>query len=401
MKEPASIIHVITSLNLGGAETMLCQVLEHTDRTKFSPVVVSLRPEAALGSRVRAAGVPLHCLNMDASPAHFLPGLRKLKAIMREVQPAVVQTWMYHADLLGALAARSLKPRVPVLWNIQHGTMDPRTTKRASLWLTRMLAPLSRWLPDRITVCSRASIETHAQLGYARSKMLHIPNGADCARFIPDPTACHSIRSELGIPQNAPVIGMAGRNDPQKDYPTLFAAIREFQKSDKTTHFVACGNRVSPNDPELAALRAQCSAPERIHLLGARFDMPRVYAAFDLVTLSSAYGEGMPVTLCEALACGLPAVVTNVGDSASVIGSCGKVVSPRNPTALAAAWGELLVLPKSAFSKMEKDARKRAEQQFSLPEITRNYERLHSELIAASQQKTRRNITIPYPCPAV
>ncbi len=317
--EPTPVMHVITSLWLGGAETMLCQLLEHTDRRKFTPIVVSLRPAAELAERVKAAGVRLICLNMEPTPKDMLRGLRELKRVMRKFRPALVQTWMYHADLMGSIAARTLSPRPPVIWNIQHGEMNPNETKRSSLWLTRALGPLSRWLPDRIFICSRASIETHAKLGYARSKMIHIPNGADCERFKPDTKARREMRAELGIPQDAPVIGMAGRYNPQKDYANFFGAIRIFQLSGHQAHFVACGTNVTPENPELAALLAQCPDPSRVHLLGPRRDMPRMYPAWDIATLSSAHGEGMPVTLCEALACGVPAVATDVGDSADVI----------------------------------------------------------------------------------
>jgi glycosyltransferase involved in cell wall biosynthesis len=379
--EPTPVMHVITSLWLGGAETMLCQLLEHTDRKKFTPIVVSLRPAAELAARVQAAGVRLICLNMEPTPKDMLRGLRELKRIMKKFRPALVQTWMYHADLMGSLAARSLSPRPPVVWNIQHGEMNPKETKRASLWLTRALAPLSRWLPDRIFICSRSSIETHVKLGYARRKLIHIPNGADCERFKPDSKMRREVRQELGIPLDAPVIGMAGRYNPQKDYANFFGAIRIFQLSDARAHFVACGTNVTPENPELAELLAKCPDPSRVHLIGPRRDMPRIYQAFDIATLSSAHGEGMPVTLCEALACGVPAVATDVGDSADVIGPTGRIVPPRNASALAGAWRQVLGLP--AYERMElaRLARHRVQKNFSLPVIASLYETLHESLI--------------------
>jgi glycosyltransferase involved in cell wall biosynthesis len=379
--EPTPILHVITSLWLGGAETMLCQLLEHTDRKKFDPIVVSLRPAADLAPRVKATGARLICLNMEPTPKDMLRGLRELKRIMRKFRPALVQTWMYHADFLGGLAARTLSPRPPVIWNIQHGKMNPSETKRSSLWLTRALAPLSRWLPDRIFVCSRASVETHAKLGYVRSKMIHIPNGADCERFKPDTKARREMRDELGIPQDVPVIGMAGRYNPQKDYANFFGAIRIFQLSDARTHFVACGTDVTPENPELAALLATCPDPSRVHLLGPCRDMTRMYPAWDLATLSSAHGEGMPVTLCEALACGVPAVATDVGDSADVIGPSGRIVPPRNESALAGAWHQVLNLPAYERVELARLARHRVQKNFSLPVIASLYETLHESLI--------------------
>ena len=380
MNEKQTILHVITSLNLGGAETMMCQLLEHTDRTRFTPVVVSLRPSGPLTARIQKAGVELHCLDMG-SYLSFASGLGRLKAIMRQVNPALVQTWMYHADFLGTLAARSLTPRPPVVWNVQHSSFCPKTTKFLSRVMRALLSMLSKTWPDKIVSCSRTGLELHAGIGYPREKLLHIVNGADVRRFVPDAEARRELRQKLGIPLDARVIGMAGRNDPQKDYPTLFAAIQEFQKTDKETLFVACGAGVTTEDPALAAMRKACPSPLNIFLLGPRQDMPRVYPAFDLATLSSAYGEGFPLTLCESLACGVPGVVTDVGDSGDVIGDCGITVQPRDPSALSNAWHKMLSLPEAQRNAMRDKSRIRAEERFALPAIAEKYEDLYSHLI--------------------
>lgn len=402
MNEPQTILHVITSLNLGGAETMLCQLLEHTDRSRFAPVVVSLRPEGPLAPRVRDAGVPLHCLDMG-SYLNFPAALGRLKALMRELQPDLVQTWMYHADFLGTLAARSLAPRPPVVWNVQHSSFSPGGTKLLSRLLRSLLSLLAKSWPDRIVVCSRTSIDLHAGIGYPREKMLHIVNGADTRRFLPDLAARRALRAQLGIGDDVKVIGMAGRNDPQKDYPTWFAAVQELQKTDKHTCFVACGAGVTEQAPNLAALRRECPAPHNIFLLGPRQDMPKVYPAFDLATLSSAFGEGFSLALCESLACGVPGVVTQVGDSADLIGDCGLSVPPRDPKALAAAWKKMLALPAAEQQTLREQSRTRAEENFALPAIAAQYEGLYTSLLnargapAASARRgaTARPATVP------
>lgn len=380
MNDKQTILHVITSLNLGGAETMMCQLLEHTDLTRFTPVVVSLRPSGPLAERIKKAGVELHCLDMG-SYLSFASGLGRLKAIMRQVNPALVQTWMYHADFLGTLAARSLSPRPPVVWNVQHSSFSPKGTKFLSRMMRVILARLSKTWPDKIVSCSRTGLELHAGIGYPREKLVHIVNGADTRRFVPDAAARQELRQKLGISHEARVIGMAGRNDPQKDYPTFFAAIREFQKTDKETIFIACGAGVTKDDPALGTMRRGCVSPHNIFLLGPRQDMPKVYPAFDIATLSSAYGEGLPLTLCEALACGVPGVVTDVGDSADVIGDCGHVVPPADPAALAAGWHRMISLGDAELALLSGKSRIRAEERFALPAITARYEDLYAHLI--------------------
>lgn len=400
MNKPQPILHVITSLNLGGAETMMCQIVEHTDRSRFEPIVVSLRPEGPLAERIRATGAKLYCLDMG-SYLQFPAAYKRLKAIMSEVKPALVQTWMYHADFLGTLAARSFRPIPPVVWNVQHSSFCPKTTKTLSRWMRVLLSKLAAAWPDKIAVCSRTSIELHAGIGYPREKMQHIVNGADTLRFKPDEEAKKALRESLGLPAGARIIGMAGRNDPQKDYPNLFAAIREFQKTDRETYFIACGSGVTLEDASLRAMRESCPAPDRVLLLGPRQDMPLVYPAFDLATLSSAYGEGLPLTLCEAIACGLPGVVTDVGDSADVIGDCGKVVPPCDPMALASAWREMLDLPADEWQKLRIRARTRAEERFALPAITAKYESLYLNLIEAREAKSSSAHSASLPVPVV
>jgi glycosyltransferase involved in cell wall biosynthesis len=322
---------------------------------------------------------------------------------MRETQPALVQTWMYHADLLGGLAARSLSPRPPVVWNIQGSNLDPRGTKLLSRVVCKICALASRSLPDKIAVCSLTAMDVHERLGYDRARMIHIVNGTDTARFVPDAAARDALRDELGIPRDAFVIGMAGRNDPQKDYPNFFAAIRLFQKTHPDAHFIACGAGVTADDPSLASLRSQCARPERVHLIGPRRDMPKIYPAFDIKTLTSAFGEGLPLSLTEAMACGVPGVATDVGDSGAVVEGTGFCVPVGDPAGLATAWERIMRLAPDERATLSRAVRERAESRYALPAITASYESLHADLIAAAAARSATGdgpCGIPRPAPA-
>ena len=376
---PAKVLHLITSLNMGGAETMLCQVLEHTDRQRFAPIVVSLRPESALSPRVRATGFPLHHLDMRGWRSGG-EGWSKLRKLLREEKPDLVQTWMYHANLLGSLALAGSKMRPPLVWNITHGAMPKGSAKILSQLLRRALAPVSSRSPDRIIVCAHSAIEEHARLGYSRARMTYVSNGVDCVRFAPDATARAEVRAELGIPAEAPVVGISARYNSLKDYPTFFAAVRHLEKKIPQAHFVACGGSVSDANAELAREKQSCARPEHVHLLGPRTDMPRVLSAWDLATLCSVC-EAQPLSLCEALACGLPCVATDAGDSSDIIGSIGEVVPIGNPEALARAWEITLCLPLNRRDNLRKAARERALERFALPNVVRQYEDLYEKML--------------------
>src|SRR5262249_13038588 len=164
--------HVITGLNTGGAEMMLYKLLSAVDRSVYRCEVVSLLEPGPVAARIRALGIPVRSLGMRRgvpSPA----GVLRLARWLQQDPPDVVQTWMYHAELVGGLATR-LAGAAPVAWNIRQSTLDPRGNKRSTIWTARLCASLSRWLPTRIVCCSEASARVHAALGYAAGRMIVI-----------------------------------------------------------------------------------------------------------------------------------------------------------------------------------------------------------------------------------
>jgi len=216
------VVHVITGLSVGGAENMLFKLVSGMDRSEFSPEVISLSGIGPIGEKMQAAGIPVQALNMRPglpNPALLL----RLTQWLRESRPQVVQTWLHHADLLGGIASRRAG-RIPLAWNIRHSNLDPATIKRQTILIGKACARLSHSLPQRIVCCSEAGREEHARLGYAADKLLVIPNGFDLTAYHPSPSAQSAIRAELGVPLEAPLIGLIGRFHPMKDHTTFIQA---------------------------------------------------------------------------------------------------------------------------------------------------------------------------------
>ena len=281
---------------------------------------------------------------------------------------------MYHSDLVGGLAALIGGGRV--IWGIRFSNFDPQTCSRATIWTARACAALSRWLPTRIVCCSEASRSVHAALGYRADKMVVIPNGFDLGIFRPDPAARAAVRAELAIPPEALLIGLVGRFDPQKDQRVFLQAAALLAEGHQDARFLLCGDDITAENSALMswidpAIRQRC------HLLGRRDDLPRLTAALDVATSSSAYGEAFSNAVGEAMACAVPCVVTDVGDSARIVGETGKVVPPRDARALATAWSELLAAGEPARRSLGLAARGRVEARYSLPAIVRRYEALY------------------------
>src|SRR5262245_3139232 len=199
------VAHVITGMGFGGAEMMLAKLVGGL-APRFESRIVSLSSEVALADRVRDRGVEVIPLGLRPTLLGGPRAVRAVAAALREWKPDLVQTWLYHADLLGGIAARTL--RVPVIWNIQSSTLDVEGIRRRTLAVAELCAAASYVVPAAIVSCSYVGMRVHRRMGYSRRKFRVIPNGADLSIFKPDAEARAAVRAELGVEAGAPLIGM-------------------------------------------------------------------------------------------------------------------------------------------------------------------------------------------------
>jgi glycosyltransferase involved in cell wall biosynthesis len=379
------VVHLITGLRVGGAEMMLYKLLSATDPARFRSVVVSLTDGGPVAERIAGLGVPVHSLGMPPG-APTLAGARALLRLLARERPHVLQTWMYHADLLGLLAGRALGvPRIA--WNLRCSNLGERS--RLTRWTIRAGAWLSRG-PNVVVVNSEAGRAFHASLGYRPRRWAVIPNGFDLERFAPNPGARASVRAELGVGPDTPLLGLVCRHDPMKGHDTFLRAAAALAATGPEVHFVLAGRDVTPANPVLATLLAGHPAGSTLHLLGERADVPRLLAALDVATSSSSYGEGFSNVIGEAMACAVPCAVTDVGDAASVVGDTGMVVPPRDPAALAEAWRRLLCLGPDGRRRLGEAARQRVGHCYSLAAVVCQYEELYLSLCGRASRVLRR-----------
>ena len=372
------IAHLITGLDIGGAEVMLHKLLSAMDRDLFEPLVVSLVRPGRMAERIRSLGIEVQTLGMRRGVPN-VGALVQLVQLLRRFRPDLVQTWMYHADLLGTLAV-PLANRPKLVWNIRQSDLDPQLSPPRTRLAARAGAVLSRIAPDRIVCCSERARTVHLRLGYRRDILTLIPNGFDLARFRPNPEARARLRSELEIGMDTPVLGLVARFDPQKDLGTFLRAGALVRAQRPDCRFLLCGLGMDDSNTELMAWLGQLGLLNAVHLLGQRSDTPRVFASLDLLVSSSAYGEGFPNVIGEAMACGCPCAVTDVGDSAQIVADTGLAVPPREPRALAAAMEQLLAEGPAALARRGAAARARVKANYSLPRIATRYAELYLSL---------------------
>jgi glycosyltransferase involved in cell wall biosynthesis len=366
-----AVLHLITGLETGGAERMLARLVGRIDRARFPSAVVSMTGPGAIGPLIEAAGVRLYSLGLGRGRPDPR-GVPRLLRILRERRPTILQTWLYHADLLG-LIARGLAGAPHLVWNLRctESTVGP---------LLRLVLSRASGVPDAVVVNSQEGERFHRAIGYRPRRWVQIPNGFDTAALRPDREAGRQVRGRLGIAERAAAILLPARYDPMKDHASFLAAASLFAAARPDARFVLAGSGTGPDNQALAAAIGAHGLAERVILLGERSDLDRLYPAFDLVTLSSAYGEGFPNVLGEAMASGVPCVATDSGDSAAIIGDAGAIVPPRQPRALAAAWRRLLDLAPDERRALGLRARERIVRSYGLDAIVARYEELYDEI---------------------
>jgi len=371
------IIHIITGLNDGGAEAVLYRLCL-SDKTSRH-IVISLMDEGKYGSMLKVARVEVHCLNLPAGKVSF-SALWRLYQLIRKKKPDRVQTWMYHADLIGGVIAK-LAGIQQIYWNVRQSDLEPGKSKLSTIWVVKTCAMISSWIPKKIIYCAHKAKAVHEALGYKQDKAEIIGNGYDLKQFSFDTGLKTAFRAEMGLSDDENLIGMVGRYDPQKDHASLITALGLVKKAAFNFKMVLIGKDLDANNQVILNHIRDNQLTENVVLLGQRIDIPTVMNGLDLHVLSS-LSEGFPNVLAEAMACGTPCVTTDVGDAAIIVGETGWVVPPKDPQALAGAIMEALKekqLNHKTWLERKASCRHRIVENFSIENMIEGYHQVWSE----------------------
>jgi glycosyltransferase involved in cell wall biosynthesis len=376
------LVMIITGLGTGGAELMLKRLIEGLDPRKYLISIISLTSGGELSEKIRANGIDVYELGMNpkiTSIAKFV----QLVRILRRLRPNIVHTWMYHADILGGIAARIAGVK-PLIWCIRNGTISLTNTKTTTRRAVQIGATLSRCLPSIIVSCSRTAIEYHAGMGYCRSKMVFIPNGFDINRYKPNPAARAEVRAEIGASPSDLLVGLIGRYDPQKNHLGFIASARKIWQAVPSVRFVFVGTNVDTRNAQLGTALRLAGVDSITMLLGRRDDTERIMASLDLLVSSSTYGEAFPNVIAEAMSCGVPCVSTDIGDAREIIGETGFVVPVGHEREFEERIIEVLRMDPADKEQLGAAATVRIREHYDLTTIVRLYDDVYRRVLNQS-----------------
>jgi len=363
------IVYIVSDLSANGAQIILCDLVSSIDRSVFSVEVISLTDDGSISQRFAELNIPVHTLKIRGKLS--LPRtLLRLRRIVRSIKPDLLQGWMPH----GNLAASFSGSKVPVLWSIHNSLDDFSLFPWMTHLIIRICARIS-YHPAVIIYVSRASAKHHEAAGYSASKTICIPNGFNVSVYRPNPLTREQTRDSLVVSDGQLLIGLIARYHPMKDHDTFLQAAALFLRKYPATKFVLVGQGVDQYNCDLMTMIDKYGLLSCVILLGERMDVPTLLTAFDIVTCSS-LTESFPLNIGEAMACGIPCVVTDVGDCAFIVGEVGNVVPPQNPVALASAWGALYNLGPQKRQCLGAAARQRVIELFSIDVVAHRYEKL-------------------------
>ncbi len=373
------VLHVISGLVVGGAEMALYRLILHSRGSAYTHTVIALTPEGGMYERFRAAGIELIVLDFRRAPiSQFL----LLYRLMRKIRPDIVQTWLYHADMFGGLAARMAGIR-NLIWGIRATEVDGGCA-RATVVVRRLCASMSRWMPHTIVCVAEAARSVHMLAGYDAARMVVVANGFDLTRLSATQVQRTLLRMQCGFDTDDMVVGTLGRFNADKDHANFVRAAGQLARSHDRLHFLMVGKNLDSDNQDLMRWIADTGYPDRFVLLGERADVPVCLAAMDIFCLSSRT-EAFPNAVGEAMAMGLPCVSTDVGDVAMLMADTGVLVPKCDPDALAKGVAGLLAMEPDARAQLGQRARVRIHAEFTMERTRKRFEGIYENLTAGSK----------------
>ena len=370
------VLMIINSLEIGGAETSL-ETLSSALKNEMQVEVISLAGSGYLANRLQSKGILVHQLDLRANLSLFKQCF-KLFRLVRDIKPDLVHTWMYHSNLLGGIIAK-LAGIKKIIWSVHAFNLERGMLKPSTRALIKFLALVSYFIPNKIICCSQKSLEIHQHLLYKKTKLVFIPNGVDPSLFSYSKLGREDIRKELDIDDNKILVGCIGRFDVQKNQLGFLKTISYIQTLGMEYHFVFVGRGNDHHNKEIQQIMNASKIGKNITLLGERDDISNILSALDIFVMPSK-GEAFPVSLCEAMACEIPCIATNVGDVQFILGDISQTIDLNKFEMFSQAIIEVGSMAPKLRKKLGEKLKKRVLDNFSIDIVAKSHIELYEEI---------------------
>jgi glycosyltransferase involved in cell wall biosynthesis len=370
------ILHIITSLDIGGAEIVLSNLIKK-QKVQHKSVVICIKVPGEISKQIEAYGTPVFSLGVNKNWKFFLALLKLIKIIKIE-KPDIVNTWLYHADLIGFIASKLCFKKY-VIWNIRCSDIDIGGMNWSTSFILRINAFLSRFVSCIIVNSNNGKI-WHSKRKFHPQAWEYIPNGYELSDWAINVEKTNEIRGELGFSEGSFVIGMVARYDKLKDHETFLKAMSIVLKKLPNVTIVMIGKNIDSSNTELLRVIKSCGLNSNIQLLGLQHELSKFYSSMDLLVVSS-LTEGFPNVIGEAMSAGLPCLSTDVGDASLLINDAKRIVPIKNPVEMASKVIKYINSGKEEWKYVSESSKDRILKQYSLDKMIDSYYKLYKLLV--------------------
>jgi glycosyltransferase involved in cell wall biosynthesis len=369
------IMFVIRDLDYGGAQRQLVTLARGLDKEKYAVTIVPFYDRGGLAPDLAAvSGIEVLPLQ-KRSRWDVLRMATSLVRVVSHVRPELIHGYLPLANELSLIAGRAAGAKV--VWGIRSWLLD---FQKLEPWIRAIVyaGRAASGAVDLFISNSWTGLNFHANFGYPRERMVVIPNGIDTARFAPDPAAGTALREQWNVGPSEKLVGMVARIHPEKGHDTFLRAAAKIAGRRSDVRFVCVGRGREAEQERLRHLGSSLGLSSRLIWAGARDDLPAVYNALDALVSASQRCEGFSNSIGEAMACGVPCIVSDDGDSARLVGDTGIVVKPGDVDAVADAIASVV---RPGSRRRNETAVARIASEFSVAKLIESTSRAFDQLL--------------------
>ena len=361
--KPIKIIHIISSLEKGGAQGLMFEIIKSLEKPKYEHLIISLKTGNAYAAITASKSINLISLNL--SPYSLLSSFKKILKTVKEFKPNVIQSWMYHADFL-TIILKPLLRNIKIIWSFHHA--HPKKNKSSSIFIAKFCSHFSSFIPDAIIACSDLTMREHIDFGYSANKIIVINNGVNEKRFKYNP--------KIPLSRENPVIGFIGRWHPIKGHKTFIKAAKILSKEIISARFIMIGSNIDQQNHDLNNIIKANDLAEKIELYGEEeVDIRKYYEMIDIYICSS-WSESFSLTIVESALQGIPIISTDVGIVREIIND-DLINQTGDSEGIANSVMKLIEYNDEKIETQLKDSYQRAINKFTLDRMLRDYEAVY------------------------